>query len=185
MNPKKTALLIATCLFFVAAFAGDKMHHKVAIEIAGSGDDGDIRIVLDSDDLGFSLHDLQIGEKRSIVDKEDRSVVITRTEEGFTFDVDGKTISLPAFDGPGEDHVWSIKGDHMSDVDIHVLHDGMNADSAHLDGVMIFSGKEIDAATQDVIRSALESTGHSNVQFVADDEGGRHHVRVIKKVLRE
>lgn len=167
MNLKKTAVLVAIFLFSAAALSGEQIHYKVAIEVLGFGDDGETRIVLDSDDLGFNLHDLQLGENRSIVDKEGRTILITRTEEGFTFDVDGKTISMPAFDSLDGEQVWINKGDHSSD----------------LDGVMIFSGEEIDAATQQIIRSALESTGHSNVRFVGGDEGGQRHVRIIKKVV--
>lgn len=116
MNYKSTALLIATCLFSAAAFAGEKMIHKIAIEIADSSDDGEIRIVLDSDDLGFSLHDMQLGENQAIVDKEGRSILITRTEEGFRFEVDGKTINMPAFD---------------SDMNLHVTHDELSEDGQH------------------------------------------------------
>ena len=50
---------------------------------------------------------------------------------------------------------------------------------------MIFSSKEIDAATQQVIRTALESAGHSDVSFAGSDEDGSHHVRIIKKVIQE
>lgn len=116
MNHRKTALLIATCLISVTAFSGEKMHHKIAIEVIGAGDAGETHIVLDSDDLGFSLHDMQLGENQAIVDKEGRSILITRTEEGFRFEVDGKTINMPAFD---------------SDMDLHMMHEDSSGDGRH------------------------------------------------------
>ncbi len=183
MNFKKIAVLIAACLFAATAFAGEKIHHKVEVVVVGDGHDGETRIVLNSDDLGFDLHDMQVGENQSIVDKDGRAILVTRTEEGFTFDVDGKTIKMPLFEGHGNSSVWFGDGDYMADIDVHVMHDRMSANSMHMEGVIIFSGKEIDAATQQVIRSALESAGHSEVSFAGGDENALHHVRVIKNVV--
>ena len=183
MNFKNIAALIALCLFATTAIAGEKIHHNIEVVVIGADNDGETRLVLDSDDLGFDLHDMQVGENQSIVDKDGRAILVTRTEEGFTFDVDGKTIKMPLFEGHGGSSAWFSDGDHMSDIDIRVMHDGMSASSMHMEGVIIFSGKEIDAATQQVIRSALELAGHSEVSFAGGDENAPHHVRVIKKVV--
>jgi hypothetical protein len=185
MNLNKTSVLIAACLFATNAFCGEQIHHKVEVVVVGADGDGETRIELDSDDLGFDLHDMQVGENQSIIDKDGRSILVTRVEEGFTFEVDGKTINMPAFEGLGSAGVWINNGDHSSDIDVHVMHDGMSATSVGMEGVMIFSSKEIDAATQQVIRTALESAGHSDVSFAGGDERGPHHVRVIKKVIQE
>jgi hypothetical protein len=48
---------------------------------------------------------------------------------------------------------------------------------------MIFSGKTIDEATQQIIRTALESAGHDNVHFAGGDDGGPHRVHVVKKFV--
>ncbi len=183
MNLKKIAVLIAACLFAATAFAGEKIHHKVEVVVVGADHDGETRLVLNSDDLGFDLHDMQVGENQSIVDKDGRAVLVTRTEEGFTFDVDGKTIKMPLFECHGGPSACFSDGDHMSDIDIRVMHDGMSASSMHMEGVIIFSGKEIDTATQEEIRSVLESAGHTEVSFAGGDDNARHHVRVIKKVV--
>lgn len=183
MNLKKIAVLIAVCLFATTAFAGEKIHHKVEVVVIGADHDGETRLVLDSDDLGFDLHDMQVGENQSIVDKDGRAILVTRTEEGFTFDVDGKTINMPLFEGHGGPSVWFGDGDHMSDIDIRVMRDDMSASLMHMEGVIIFSGKEIDTATQQVIRDALESAGHSEVSFAGGDDNAQHHVRVIKRVV--
>jgi len=80
MNAKQTATLLATVLFATAAYSSENPHHN-----------------------------MQVGDNRSVVDKNGRSILVTRAEENFSFDIDGKTI---------------------------------------------------DAATQQIIRTALESTGH-------------------------
>lgn len=185
MTAKQIATLLATVLFAAAAYAGEKGDHKMEIKVITDDGDGETHLVLDSDDLGFNLHDMQVGENRSIVDKEGRSILITRGEESFSFDVDGKTIEMPVFAGH--------KGDHMKDVDVRVMrmghHNGKgpHAKGPHAmmddQGVVIFSGKQIDAATQQVIRTALESAGHENVHFAGGDHGGPHGVHVIEKVV--
>jgi len=50
-----------------SAFAGEQIKMKVAV-VEDDGH-GEIRIELDSDDIGFNLEELQEGESRSIVDR--------------------------------------------------------------------------------------------------------------------
>lgn len=185
MTGKQIATLLATALFATAAYAGEKGQHKMEIKVIADDGEGETHLTLDSADLGFNLHDLEVGENRSIVDKEGRPILITRTEDGFAFDVDGKTIDMPAFDGAHEaGNVWVTKGDHMADVDVRVIRGGMpHKEMMGDEGVVIFSGKEIDAATQQLIRTALESAGHENVHFAGGDEDGPHAVHVVKKVV--
>ena len=183
MNLKETAVLIAVGLFATAAYAGEQIHHNVEVVVVGADDAGETRLELDSNDLGFDLHGMQVGENQSIVDKEGRAVHITRTKDGYTFEVDGKTIDMPAFDEIHGANVWVSDDDHTAEIDVRVMHDGMSAKSMGMEGVMIFSGKEIDAATQQVIRTALESAGHSDVSFAGGDDGGPHEVHVMKKVV--
>jgi len=89
-------------------------------------------------------------------------------------------IDMPAFDEFAPD-VY---------VDVRVMHKGMGMHAGMAphammedEGVMIISGKEIDAATQQVIRTALESAGHDSVHFAGGGEGGLHQVRIIEKVV--
>ena len=163
MKFKQFAVFMVIGLFAVTVWSGEESHQKIEIKVI-SDDGGDrTHFVLDSDELGFSLHDMQIGENQSVVDKEGRAVLITRTEDGYSFEVDGKTIDMPAFDG---------------------MHPGMAPHAMMEDeGVMIISGKEIDAATQQVIRTALETAGHESVHFVGGGEGGPHRIHVIEKVV--
>jgi len=183
MKSKQIAVLIAAISLAAAAIAGEEIRHKMAIAVVGDDGSGETRIELDSDDLGFNLHDMQVGENRSIIDKSGRTILVTREEDGFKFDVDGKTIKMPAFDGHHEGAMWMSDGD-ITDVDVHVMHDADMATAHSMDGVMIISNKPVDEATQQAIKSMLESAGHgSEVHFVDSDSGmgGAHKVRVIEK----
>jgi hypothetical protein len=184
MSTRQIALLLATVIFAAAAYAGDKEHQKMEIKVISEDGDGETHLTLDSDDLDFDLHEMQVGENRSIIDKEGRTVLVTRKEDGYSFDIDGKTIDMPLIGPHGEKMEWTFDGDHDEDVDIHVMHGGMGHPPMMFDdGVMIISGKEIDAATQEIIRNALEATGHENVHFADRPEGGPHRVHVVKEVV--
>jgi len=193
MKIRQLAVIVGAALYAVAAWSGEEVQHEMKIELIDIDGHDEIRIELDSDDMDFKLHEMQVGENQSIVDKDGRAILITRGEDGFTFDVDGKTIEMPAFDLHGDHEsasVWVSKGDFASnvDVDVRVLHDGMSAvhdftmaDS--MEGVMIISEKEIDDATQQLIRIALESAGHEGVHFAGGHGDGPHQIHVIKKVV--
>ncbi len=189
MNFKQLAVLVVIGLFATTVWSGEEKHHKVEIKVISDGGDGETHLVLDSEDLGFNLHDMQVGENQSVVDKDGRAVLVTRNEAGFTFEVDGKTVDMPALDGSHEKNVWISKSDGAPDVDIEIRslaggmgkHHGMAVFDE--EGVMIISGKEIDEATQQVIRTALESAGHESVHFSGGHDGGRHRVHVVKKVV--
>lgn len=183
MTFKQLAVLIATVGLAAAAIAGEEIRHKMAITVVDDEGTGETRIELDSDDLGFSLHELQEGENRSIVDKSGRTILVTREADGFRFDVDGKTITMPAFDGHHKGAMWVSDGD-MTDVNVHVMHDMDMATVHSTDGALIITDKPVDDATQQAIKSMLESAGHgSEIRFV-DSEGGMrgaHKVHVIEK----
>lgn len=182
MNLRNLALLVAFLGLATAALAGEDARTKMKIAVIEGDGEGETRIELDSDELGFNLHDMQEGENRSIVDKNGRSILVTREADGFSFEVDGKTIKMPAFHGRHHGPVW-IDGE---DVDVHVMRDmkfkGMH-DPNH---IMIMSGKPIDEATQQAIKSLLESAGHdSDVRFVDRESrpGGPHRIKLIEKKI--
>ncbi len=56
-----------------------------------------LRFVFDSDEAGFDLNELQLGESRAYVDADGNNLYVVRTEEGFDFDLNGRKISLPDF----------------------------------------------------------------------------------------
>ena len=190
MNISRIMMLVAAMGLTGSALAGEEAKTRIAIAVVDDSSDGEVRIELDSDTMGFNLHDMQEGENRSIVDKSGRTILVTRNEDGFTFDVDGKSIDMPAFDGAHHGSIW-LEGDHSENVDVKVLHKmhKMGGESAtSMDGIMIMSGKPVDDATQQAIKSLLESAGHgSEVHFVDHDgpHGGPHSVRVIKKQVEK
>ena len=119
-NLKTIASTAAVMCFAAASFASEEVQTKMRIAVVDDRADGEIRIELDSDEIGFNLHDLQVGENRSIVGKSGQSILVTRQEDGFVFDVDGNTIEMPVFDG---DH-------HGSEVDF-ISHEQHHGDGKH------------------------------------------------------
>lgn len=169
------------------ALASEEIKTKIAIAVVDDNADGEVRIELDSDELGFNLHDMQEGENRSIVDKSGKTILITREADGFVFGVDGKTIKMPTFDRNHQSGVWFDDG-HADDVDFHVMHRAPFMAAGSMDGIMIRSGKPIDEATQQAIKSLLESAGHGNEVHFVNHEGphrGPHRVKFVQKQVTQ
>ena len=190
MNLKQVVAFSVMALFTTAAFSGDIDHHKIEVKVIADDGNGPTHLILDSEELGFNLDDMQVGENQSIVDEEGRPILISRTEDGFVFDVDGRKIEMPAFDEQGEGRHRVKMIEVESEADVHIIsggpgkHHAMGPHSMMAkEGVMIISGKEIDVATQQVIRDALQSAGHETVHFAGGHGGGPHQVKIIKKVV--
>jgi len=181
MEFSKVAVSEAAIGLFGVAVAQDQT--RVQIEVISDDSDHEaVHIELDSDEIGFNLHDMQEGENRSIVDKDGRTILVTRNADGYSFDVDGKTIDMPLMVS-GRHGVVIADAEHGENVDVRVMRHSNVATPVHMDGTMIMTGKPVDEATQQAIRSLLESAGHGNdVRFV-DREGihEEHQVHVIKK----
>ena len=183
MKLRNISFVLASLGLASVALAGEEMKTKMVIALVDSDSIGEVRLELDSDDLGFNLHDMQEGENHSIVNKSGRAILVTREADGFRFDVDGKTIKMPLFDEQHHGALWVSDGD-ITDVDVHVMHDTCIATAHDTDGVMIFSEKPIDEATQQAIISMLESAGHGSETRFVDAEGphgGPHAIKVIEK----
>ncbi len=104
---------------------------------------GDVTIAINSEELGFNLHDMQEGENRSIIDESGRSVLVTRTADGFTFNIDGEIVEMPALFGGYHAMAGSEDGEEV-DVNMHVMHRAQIAGRHDLNGTMIICGKPID-----------------------------------------
>jgi hypothetical protein len=143
----------------------------------------DVRIVINSEELGFDLRDLhgmQEGENRSIVDESGRNILITREADGFTLNIDGEIIELPMLIGGHHAMAWSEDGDEV-DVNVHVMHRKQLFGRHGMDGTMIVSPKPIDDDTQQQIKLLLESAGYeSEVNFI-DREAAHGEQVIIKK----
>ena len=143
----------------------------------------DMRIVINSEELGFDLrelHGMQEGENRSIVDESGRNILITREADGFTLNIDGEIIELPMLFGGYHAMAWSEDGDEV-DVNVHVMHRKQLFGRHGMDGTMIVSPKPIDDDTQQQIKLLLESAGYdSEVNFI-DREAAHGEQVIIKK----
>ena len=107
-------------------------------------------------------------------------MLITREDDGYTFEINGKTIRMPSFDSDGDFNIH-VQGDAASD--IHVVKHKIGGPGP-MGGTVIISGKPIDAATQDAIRATLQSAGHDGEVTFIDRElqaDGERHVKIIKK----
>ncbi len=184
MNFGKLLLSVVAVGLASAALAEDDVKMTMAIAVVDDDGGNERSFKINSDDLGFDLQDMQEGENRSIVDESGKNILVTRTSDGFSFNIDGETIDLPAFHDEGHHGmVWVGDGD-ASDVDVHVMHDTNMTTMHEMNDTMIISGKPIDATTQQAIRNLLGSSGYdSEVNFV--DRDSAHDGRVmIKKVER-
>lgn len=198
-------VLLASLLLAVTAHADQVVEHKMMIAI-DDGSDNEVLINLDDGGSAVALRDMQLGETRSLVDAQGRTVLITRTEDGLELNVDGKIIDVPAFDaGPHGTMTATFIGNQDDDgegVDIdidvsqavHVDTLVSDHDGGIGDGVTIISDHTIDDATKDSIRSILSSSGHTGEVVFIDREihGGDagqahavHEARRIKIISRE
>ncbi len=152
---------------------------------------GDVTIAINSEELGFDwreLHDMQEGENRSIIDESGRSILVTREANGFTFNIDGEIVEMPAVFGGYHRMESADYTDYTDakDVNVHVVRrtraEGMH-EMHDMDGTMIISGKPIDDATKQQIRILLESAGYeSEVNFI-DREAAHGEQIFIKKIV--
>ena len=182
--------MAASLLLASAAFAGEHATMVMQIAIDDGSDGEEIVLNLNGDDMGFDLHDMQEGESHSIVDESGRAILITREADGFTFNVDGKTIDMPLFDGAHDvmmiSDVGSVDFDMDFDMghDLHVMKNSSIAISDHSGGVTIMSAKPIDEVVREQIESALISSGHSDGVTFIDRSSARadmHKIITIKK----
>ena len=114
---------------FGAAIAQEEA--RVKIEVMTDHGDGDaVHMAIDSEDLGFNLHDMQEGENQAIVDDQGRTILVTREANGFTFEVEGKTIKMPMISADHENMI-ALHGEHDENVEVHVVHDVVEVDGSH------------------------------------------------------
>lgn len=182
MHARKLVVLFMALMMGIAAFAGEKQHMK--IEIAVEGDEGNTEFSFDSDDAGFDLHDLEVGETRKF-DTDDGEASVTRTDHGFEFDVDGQKIDVTDIH---EMHAIHLDEDAEN---VFVIKDTSEIKLISADGpdnVTIVTGATLDDATKAKIREVLAESGDDGEVVFVDGgdlesgDGEKHRkVRVIKK----
>ena len=108
------ALTFATLLIAAFSFAAEEpeVRHHFKLKL---GADGEL-IDLDADDLA-------VGETRQIYTDSGKEVLITRTEEAYDIEVDGKKIDLGMLHGDAH-HSVVVHGDGTSKVVVHSLGEG-------------------------------------------------------------
>ena len=174
-----------------AAVAGTNGVHELRIAIDDGTPDGQLFIDLD-DRSGVDLRDLQIGESQSVVDGQGRAVLVTRTEQGLTVNVDGRVIDTPDF--AADIDTGSFNQGTDIDIQKEVVIVDSTAAATH-EGITIISSQPIDDATRETLRAVLLSAGHSNDIVFLDGEGphsethdtagtGKHRqIRVISQEI--
>ena len=125
MNISKIVTSLVTIGLFSVAFAQEERHVMVEV-ITDDGSHDPVHVQIDSDDLGFNLHDMQEGENQAFVDDEGRTILVTREANGFTFDVDGKKISMPMLHD-GEGAMVMMHGEHAENVEVEFIHEDVHA----------------------------------------------------------
>jgi len=188
---------IAVLMAFGTAAAQD-VEKKMKFKIVVDGDDSDQPSVVSWSSDGEDLENLAVGESRTLDSGTGNQVIVTRSESGMEFNVNGETVVVPdmgqhgttmAFvnaDGVHEVHgdidveVMAFEGDET--VDVKVIGGGAHAVRGHpAEGVTIISDTPLDDSVRESIRSVLISAGHDDeVRFIDGSEDG-NHVRVIKK----
>ena len=193
MTAKSIVVSFFALMLGAAALAGEE--HRMQIEVALDDDQtGQQLFRFDSQDAGFNLHDMQVGESRTITSESGQTAFVLRTEDGFEFEVDGKRIDMGVF---GDVHGMAMMhGNHSADVLVNVdenIHmarkikvveiDGDDADN----GITIITGNSLDETTQQQIRDVLSSSGNTgDVTFIDansahGDHAGMERVHIIKQ----
>ena len=152
-----------------AAFAGER--HRMQIELAVDGDESQA-FRFDSADAGFELTDLQVGESRTITGDSGETAVVTRTQDGFEFDVNGKKIRMGDMATlHGEHDVLVNVGDdvHVEKAVKVVKIEKITADP----GVTVITGDSLDETTKQQIRDVLSSSGHTGEVTFVDANGSQ------------
>ena len=123
MKTLKLLALAVTLTCGAAALADVEEKREMKIVIGGASSDDSATFHWTSDEPGFDMESMQVGETQSIVDESGRSVLITREAEGFRFDVDGETVVIPDMGAHGA-HLAFVDGfDFSADFDLELMGD--------------------------------------------------------------
>jgi hypothetical protein len=107
MNPKRISLALAAAVAatltagaLVADDAGDgRTQLRLMLDRDGSAD----RLVVE--DLG----EMAVGESRTFTTEAGKPVTVTRDEQGWDLDVDGRKLRVGDHGGPGDEMVWKSR----------------------------------------------------------------------------
>ena len=191
MSVRALSVFCWGCLVAAAAVAGEE--HETRIKIAVD-DDGDEPRVFEwhSNDPDSDLSTLEVGESKTLTGEDGEDVVVTRTENGLEFDINGEKVKVPHDDDHTMHKVHKMDGDRAVFVkkskDVKVVKAHAN------DGVTIIAGDEIDDETRARIEEALKDAGNDGeVVFLdgselhGDEQTRGHHEKkiIIKREIEE
>ena len=189
MQYRKTVAALAALLLATASPAGQEKHMNLSIAVIDEATNEEVRVDLDGESLGFDLEAMQVGENRAVVDENGQNVLITREEDGYRFDVDGKTVRAPlhheADDGE-YDVVVRAAPFPGPDGPRHAPPRPPLAPGGP--GTTIISSEPIDDETQQAIEDLLKAAGHdADIRFIdaPPHGGGRHEVRIVEKRIEK
>lgn len=182
MNSVKLAGL-AILMAFGAAVADEDVARKLEVKVVAERDvsaDGSA-IHWSSDAMDFDLQDLAVGETRSIDSESGQPVTVTRGKDGYTFDIDGQSVTMPDI-GEHPAHMAFIESHGMEhDIDVEVIGDARGPHRA--DGVTIISSKPLDASVRESIKSVLMSAGNGDEVTFIDGSDDDRRIMVMKKTV--
>ena len=176
MNVRAVTLFFWGFLVASAAIAGEEYRSEIKIAIDNDGDEPQI-FEWHSDDPDADLSKLGVGESKTLTGDDGREVIVTRTDDGLEFTVDGETVGMPH-----EDHQLHVrKTKHVKVI---------RTDDT--EGVTIISGAALDDETRAKIEAVLEEAGQGGaVMFLdaseAGDAGRMHgeHEVIIRKEIEK
>ncbi|WP_196140299.1 hypothetical protein [Aliikangiella sp. G2MR2-5] len=133
-----------------SAIASEKEPHQVLINInKTNNEDAVVDLKVDGESDSFDLPELNVGESKTFTTQSGKSVVATKTENGYKINVEGKELDIPVFTGK-----LGAK-----------LHKSMPFQGIHEDVVTI-TGIELDENQKQIIRDAFVAAGvNKKVKF--------------------
>ena len=188
MVPSLTALLLATAAGLAYAAASEA--EAAGVDLAEASDEtaevrrSQINLVLDHDGSAerlelANLHEMAVGESRSLATESGTPVVVTRDEQGFEIDLDGKKIRLmDHFSGEPGGGSWTSEDGATTQFHRRVIvHEGADGADAAADGanVMILRNKVAVDEHGAVIPGGAEGAGKVVVMRRTPGSGGDAH----------
>jgi hypothetical protein len=181
MNILKLVALTILMTFGTATAQEVEKKMQIKVMVAGDGSDEASAVHWSSHDMDFDMQDLAVGETRTIESEAGKTVTIARAEEGFSIDVDGKTIMMPDLGAHGTHMAFVSEGAIHEAIDIDVDSDVRVMKVHRPEGVTIVSGKPLDQSVKDSIRSVLISAGNNEeITFIDGSQDGKRVM--VKKI---
>ncbi len=182
-------VVLSTIAFFGTAMAGDEVERKVAVKVVVAGDNSSDSsgYTWSSDAMDFDMQDLEVGETRVLDNESGKTVSVTRGADGYSFDIDGKTIEMPDISAHGT-HMAFVSADdieHEIDIaeaiDIEVMGETHVMGGHRAEGVTIISSKPLDSSVRESIKSVLVSAGNGDEVTFIDGTNEENRVIMMKK----